>query len=140
VRRRTRNFVLVIAAIVVVLIALGALPGLLKSGDPYYVTATTTEETVLTDDNRSAINVTTVPTSRYPYTSEALATATASDSGRSDPYWEGPIGIKEAFTHSPFDEMRALQQRNATAATAEGVFVRDNGTLYQLALTQESNE
>jgi len=39
-RRVTRNLILALLGVVVVLLALGALAGLLKSGDPYYLTAT----------------------------------------------------------------------------------------------------
>jgi hypothetical protein len=42
------------------------------------------------------------------------------------------------FTHSPFDELDALRQQNATAATADGVYVRDNETYYRLAVGQEA--
>jgi len=112
VRRVTRNLVLAILAILVVLLALGAVPGLLKSGDPYYLTATP-EGRRATGLLRSTGR--TSPSGPIP-TTAALANATGDEPGRSGPYWRGPVGFKEAFTHSPFDEMNALrgQQPNAT--------------------------
>lgn len=137
-RRRTRNAILVILGVVVVLLALGAVPGLLKSGDPYYLTATETDTATLAADNRTAVNVTAISPRRYPYTTAALANATGGPPGRSDPYWKGPFGVKEAFTHSPFDELDALTQRNGTAAVEGGVYVQTNGTVYRLAITQDN--
>jgi hypothetical protein len=127
-RRVTRNALLVILAVVVVLLALGALPSLLKSGDPYYLTATS--ENVSVPDNATAIDVTNFSDQRFPYMTEAL------HNGTSDPYWKGPWGLKGSFTHSPFDELSALRGRNATADVGEGVMVTDNGTLYRLAVRQ----
>jgi hypothetical protein len=114
-RRVTRNAVVLLLVVVVGLLALGALPGLLKSGDPYYLTA----EPV----NASGENVSAAST-------EALRNGTA------EPYWKGPWGLKETFTHSPFDEVSALSGRNATAVSDDGVLVRDNGTLYRVAVRQ----
>jgi hypothetical protein len=134
-RRRTRNAILVILAVLVFLVALGALPGLLRSGDPYYVTATAVDG----GDDRPAVNATGLPAARFPYTTAALSNATADTPGRSAPYWKGPVGFKEVFTHSPFDELSALAGRNATAATDGGVYVRQDESLYRLAVTQEDD-
>jgi hypothetical protein len=133
VRPRTRNVTLAILGVVVVLLALGALPGLLKSGDPYYVTATVTDGPV-----EAAVNATALPAARFPYTTAAMENATAETPGRSDPYWEGPTGIKGAFTHSPFDELQALEERTAAATIEgrEGVYARANGTLYAIEITR----
>jgi hypothetical protein len=131
-RRRTRNAILVILAVLVLLVALGALPGLVRSGDPYYVTATAVEST----GTGAAVDATGLPEARFPYTTAALSDATADRPGRSDPYWKGVVGVKEAFTHSPFDELSALRGRNTTAATDDGVYVRTNETLYRLAVTR----
>jgi hypothetical protein len=131
-RRVTRNAVVLMLVVLVGLLALGALPGLLKSGDPYYLTA---ESVNASDANVSgasaaAINGTALSERRFPYTTEALRNGTA------EPYWKGPWGVKETFTHSPFDEMSALSGQNATAATDDGLLVRDNGTLYRVAIRQ----
>jgi hypothetical protein len=134
-RRRTRNAILAILAVLVLLLALGALPGLLRTGDPYYVTATAVDST----GGATVVNATGLPEARFPYTTTALANATADRPGRSDPYWEGVVGVKEAFTHSPFDELSALRGRNASAATEEGVYVRTGESLYRLAITRADN-
>lgn len=126
-RQITRRVILGILAVIVLLLALGALPGYLKSGDPYYLTVTPAE------DNQTAINVSDLPTDRYPYTMGALTNASANVS---DPYWNGPVGIKGAFTHSPFDEREALQQRTDSAVDGDAVYVRQNGTVYRLEVTQ----
>ncbi|RXK47321.1 hypothetical protein [Halorientalis pallida] len=135
-RQITRRVTLAVLAAIVLLLALGALPGYLKSGDPYYMTATAT-------DNRTAIPADSLAPNRYPYTAAALSNATAAAAdgtanatGRSEPYWKGPIGLKGAFTHSPFDEFDAIGQRNTSAATDTAVFVRENGTVYRLEVTQ----
>ncbi|MFB6170448.1 MAG: hypothetical protein ABEJ06_04800 [Haloarculaceae archaeon] len=122
-RRVTRNLVVGIL-VVVLLLALGALPSYLRSGDPYYVVA---EQP---GGSHPSVNASTYDHSHYPYTTAAIRT------GRSDPYWKGPVGFKEAFTHSPFDEFGALAQRNADAREGETVWVTQNGTLYRLTITQ----
>lgn len=121
-RRVTRNAVLLLAAVLVILLSLGALPSYLGTGDPYYLTV---EET---DDGGSTVDVANVSERRYPYLTEALE----SDDARSEPYREGPYGIKEHFTHTPFDEVNALADRDP-AATDEGGRVRietDDGRYY----------
>jgi hypothetical protein len=136
-RQITRRVTIAVLVAIVLLLALGALPGYLKSGDPYYMTATTT-------DDRTAIPADSLAPNRYPYAAAALANATdaagsgtANATGRSDPYWRGPIGVKGAFTHSPFDEFDAIRQRNRSATTETAVFVRQNGTVYRLEVTQD---
>jgi len=129
-RRVTRNAVVLMLVLLVALLALGALPGLLKSGDPYYLTAESVNASDADTNVSAAVNGTALSERRFPYTTEALRNGTA------DPYWRGPWGLKETFTHSPFDEVSALSGRNATAATDDGVLVRDNGTLYRVAIRQ----
>ncbi|QGN07610.1 hypothetical protein Hrd1104_10065 [Halorhabdus sp. CBA1104] len=129
-RRRTRIAALVVLGIVVFLLALGALPSLIKSGDPYYLTATPVEE-------HSAVNVSDLDERRYPYTAAAMAAASEGESGRSDRYWKGYIGFKEAFTHSPFDEIDALRQRNPDANDGDAIYVRDGDRYYRVTITQE---
>ena len=132
----TRNTLLGIIAVVVLLLALGALPGLLKSGDPYYAVATPTDG-AYSVDNGTAINWSTQSERRFPYTSAALADASLSTAGKSEPYWRGPVGLKGAFTHSPFDERDALRQQYEGAVVDEGVVVRHNGTFYHVAVRQD---
>ncbi|WP_136716724.1 hypothetical protein [Halorientalis salina] len=129
-RRVTRNLILGLLVVIALLLALGAVPTYLKSGDPYYLTATPIEE------NRTAIDAADLPGDRYPYTMTALANASATESGQSDPYWKGPIGVKGAFTHSPFDERDALSQRNASAVDGDTIYVRQNNTVYRLEITR----
>jgi hypothetical protein len=138
----TRNFLLAMGVIVVLLLALGALPGFLKSGDPYFLTATPVENGTnasvanasLADG--SAVDAANLSERRYPYTTAALSNATVDATGQSDPYWRGPIGLKGAFTHSPFDEMDALTQQFPAATDGDGVVVAHDGSLYRLAVTQ----
>lgn len=144
-RTRTRNAILAILAVLVVLIALGALPGLLKSGDPYYLTLSPVGEynatnSTLEDANQTALNVSDLNDRRFQYTTAALASASANASGQADPYWKGPVGLKEPFTHSPFDERETLSRRNASATTDEGIYVHDGDTVYLLTITQEKDD
>jgi hypothetical protein len=130
-RRVTRNLVVAILVVLALLLALGALPSYLKSGDPYYLTATPV------DGDRAAIDVGALPADRYPYTTTALANATTNESGSAHAYWKGPLGVKGAFTHSPFDELDALRQRNASAVADGTVYVSQNGTVYRLAVRRQ---
>lgn len=129
-RRVTRRFLVGLLAVALALLALGAAPGLLRSGDPYYLVATPT-------DDGPAVDAGDLPERRFPFASAALRNATAERPGRSEPYWRGPVGFKEAFTHSPFDEVSALAGREPNATVGEAVFARRNGTVYRLAVTQE---
>ncbi|GAB7009878.1 hypothetical protein [Halorubrum trueperi] len=121
-RRVTRNLVVAIALVVVALLALGALPSYLGSGDPYYLTA----EPIETDGD--AVDVNNVTDRRYPYLTGALT----SEDGRSDGYQTGPYGMKEWFTHTPFDEVDALAQQMPEAATEDGVRVSYEGETYDV--------
>jgi hypothetical protein len=131
----TRNVVVATLAVVVLLLALGALPSYLKSGDPYYLEATVVESP---PDDVEPANVTAVSQRRYPYTFGALdAAGTATNAtGRSEPYWKGPVGFKGAFTHSPFDELDAYTEQYPGAARDGTVFVSYEGTQYRLDLIQ----
>lgn len=130
-RQITRRTILVILGVVGLLLALGALPSYLTAGDPYYLTVSPT------DENHTAITVSDLPANRFPYTTAALANASMNATGRSHPYWKGPFGVKGAFTHSPFDERDALAQRIASAVDGETIYVRQNNTVYRLAITQQ---
>ncbi|MFC5970864.1 hypothetical protein ACFPYI_05910 [Halomarina salina] len=125
-RRITRNVVLVVLAVLVLLLALGALPSLLRSGDPYYLTAQTVEN----GSAPATVNATALSERRFPYTTAAL------DSGRSDAYYDGPLGLKEAFTHSPFDELSELAARNASAVENRTGFVTRGNATYRLELVR----
>nr|WP_283102395.1 hypothetical protein [Haloplanus sp. XH21] len=104
------------------MLALGALPSLLGSGDPYYLTATPT------DAEGPAVNATELSERRYPYLTAAIET------GRSDPYRTGSVGLKEAFTHSPFDERDGLVARNPEARHDGGIVVASDDSRYLVAV------
>ena len=134
----TRNLVLVLLAVIVALLALGALPGYLGSGDPYYVEATTAGDegpTVVADD---------LSERRFPYAFGAMAAAEDGEQpARSEAYYEGPVGFKEAFTHTPFDEFGEFESRNREAVErAEDSPVGDvahlsyGGTRYRLEIVR----
>jgi hypothetical protein len=120
----TRRALAGFAVLLLGLLALGALPSLLGTGDPHYLRATPT------DADGPAVDVTGLSERRYPYLTEALA------SGRSAPYRTGPVGLKEAFAHSPFDERAGLVTRNPDARHGDGVLVVDEGERYLVAVTQ----
>lgn len=121
----TRNFLVGLAIVVVLLLALGALPSYLQSGNPYYVSATPVET------NGPAVNATGLSERRFPYTTAAI------ERGRSDPYWTGPLGVKDSFAHTPFDEFAAFRQRNPEAATESGTYVSHDGTRYRVQLVRD---
>lgn len=125
VRRNTRRLVVVLALVGLGLLALGALPSYLGSGDPYYLTATET------DESGTAVNATGLPEHRYPYLTEALAT------GRSEGYQTGQWGLKEQFTHTPYDELDALATREPDARVGEqAVLVEYQGQRYRVEVEQ----
>lgn len=126
-----RNLVVGLLVVLGLLLALGAVPGLLRSGAPYSVTATVAE------DDPAAVPAEALSSRRYPYVAGAMPTG--DHEGRSDPYWRGPLGIKGAFTHSPFDEFAALRQQYPNATDGEAVLVRSNGTTYRLTVTREGS-
>ena len=125
-RRVTRNLLIAIALVAVALLALGALPSYLGSGDPYYLTAEPIET------NETAADVNNVSDRRYPF----LVSALASDDGRSEGYQTGPYGVKEWFTHTPFNEVDALTRQVPAAATDDGVRVRRGGQVYYVEVVR----
>jgi hypothetical protein len=129
-RQVTRRVVIAILVVLGLLLALGALPSLLRTGDPYYLTATPTTE------NHSAVNFSRFPTRRYPYANTATNNATNA-TGWSQPYWKGPFGLKEGFSHSPFDEVDAIAARAPNATDRDAVYLSRNGTIYRLEVTQD---
>ena len=70
-RTITRNVLIGLGVVIVVLVALGALPSYLQSGDPYYVSATPVE------GSGPTVNGSALSEQRFPYTTAAL------ESGRS---------------------------------------------------------
>ncbi|MFC4406517.1 hypothetical protein [Haloarchaeobius iranensis] len=123
-----QRYLLLLIGLVLALLALGALPSLLASGDPYYVTATEA------DTDHAAVDVSNFSAQQYPYLFAALS------DGRSGSYYEGPVGIKGAFTHSPFDEFGALRTRSPDAVEGDVAYVQHNGTVYRLELARETDE
>lgn len=125
----TRNLVVGLVVVVALLLALGAVPSLLESGDPYYVTATAVDapETV-TPANGSDLSE-----RRFPYTFAAVDAADEG-TGRSDAYYRGPFGLKGSFTHSPFDELGAYETQYPAAVTGEGAYVRLDNVTYRVTL------
>ena len=128
----TRKFAYGVVGLGVLLLALGAVPSLLGSGDPYYLLAEPTA------DDGPAYNLTAEGTDdltqrRFQY----FVSATNATDGRSEPYREGPIGLKESFSHSPFDELesfRGFAPENAT--TDETVFVEFEGERYRVEVVR----
>ncbi|QHS17740.1 hypothetical protein [Halopenitus persicus] len=137
-RRVTRNLLIAIAIVALALLALGALPEYLGTGDPYHLTAEPT------DADGPAVDVSNATDRRYPYLTSALAATDAGDgrsAGRSDGYQEGPFGVKEHFTHTPFDEQDALQRRNRDAVREDGrVLVVHEGERYYVDVTRVPSE
>jgi len=132
----TRSLLVGIAVVLVLLLALGAVPSLFKSGDPYHVNATPTEGDGEWNAT-TAVDASQLSDRTHPYTTTALTNASANRTGYSEPYWKGPFGLKGVFTHSPFDEVSSLRQRNPNATAGDRVRLSDNGTVYLVAVTQE---
>lgn len=121
-----RNGLLALVGVLLVLLALGALPQFLAAGDPYYLT-------VSEADGGAALDVGNFSERQYPYLFEALS----SEDGRSSAYRRGPWGLKEAFTNSPFDELRSLREfAPAGAVTDDAAFVTYEGTRYRVTVVQ----
>jgi hypothetical protein len=137
VRPVTRNTVLGILLVVVALLALGAVPSLLRSGEPYYVTATAVEA----PDTEPVLDVANLSERRYPYVTGAVASAAAAGNttGRSEPYYDGPLGVKEGFAHSPNDEFDAIGQRYGNVTVDAAFLATRNGTAYRLEIVREGS-
>ncbi len=127
-RRIMRNALVVVALVVLALLALGAVPSLLGSGDSYYL------EVTPVDDDGTAIDADELSESRYPF----LMSALAADDGRSEGYQRGPGEFKEWFTHSPFDELDSFGQLNeeATRDNGERAIVDYRGKRYSVELVR----
>ena len=127
-----RRYLVPFVAALVLLLALGALPQFLASGDPYYLTATPADGD--SQAARSAVNLSTLSEQRYPYVTGAVA------DGESDRYRKGPLGFKGAFAHSPFDEFDALGQQYPNATEGDVAYVAGDGTVYRVTLERGTDE
>ncbi|MFB6118113.1 hypothetical protein [Halosegnis sp.] len=127
----TRNFLVGLLVVAALLLALGAVPSLLASGDPYYLTATPADPPA----DVTPVNGSTLSERRFPYTFAAIA----SPEGRSAAYYRGPLGLKGAFTHAPFDEMGAYAEQYPEAVTPTATYVRLENTTYRLTVTQAAD-
>lgn len=127
----TRTLVIVLLVVVALLLALGAVPSLLGSGDPYYVTATAADA----PEDVTPVNGSTLSERRFPYTFAAVAAADG-ETGRSEAYYRGRFGLKGAFTHSPFDEQGAYETQYPSAVSDEGTYVRLDNVTYQVAVVR----
>ena len=127
-----RNALIAVGLVVVLLLALGALPSYLGSGDYYYLEATDT------DDDGAAVDVEELSEQRYPYLTAALE----SDDGRSAGYQRAVGGFKDAFTHSPFNELDSLQQLEPDAARDDGerVIIDLDGDRYSVEIVNEPED
>jgi len=127
-----RNALLAVGLVAVMLLALGALPGYLGSGEYYYLEATET------DDDGTAVDVAELSEQRYPYLTAALA----ADDGRSEGYQRALGGFKDAFTHSPFNEHDSLQQLEPDAVRDDGdrVIINVDGERYSVSIVSEPED
>lgn len=131
----TRKFAYGLLALVVVLLALGALPSLLASGAPYYLTAEPTA-TAGPAYNLTAEGTDDLTRRRFQF----FFSAVDAPDNRSKPYRRGPVGLKESFTHSPFDELDSFREfAPASATTDDGVFVAFEGRRYRVRVVQAAS-
>lgn len=124
----TRRATLVVLLVVAGLLALGAVPSLLGTGPTYRLTVEEVGEGPAYELNAS--NGDDLTRRRFEYFFSAL-----DRNGTSKGYQKGPFGLKESFTHSPFDEMdtfRTFAPENATSDDA--VFVRFRDQRYRVTV------
>ena len=149
-RRRTRNVILGTFAVLFLLVAFVAVLSSVGSGDPYYVTASAVDDVGAGDgsgadgdgtggESPAAVNGTALPERRFPYVSAAIENAarSADGTGRSGGYRTGFVGIKEVFSHSPFDELDALRQQNPNATVGEDIRIRRSNATYRVGIVRE---
>jgi len=127
-----RNALIGLGLTLVVLLALGALPSYLGSGDYYYL------EVTPTDDGGTAVDIETLSERRYPY----LTAAVAADDGRSEGYQRGLGSFKDTFTHTPFNEHDALKQLEPDAARDGGdrVIIQLDDERYSVTIVSEPED
>jgi hypothetical protein len=123
-----QRYLLVLVILVVLALAVGALPSLLQSGDPYRVQTTDIGNASTFDG--TAYDATNVSDRRYPYLVRAI------EDGTSNRYYEGPFGVKESMSHSPFDEFGALETRVPNAVDGRVAYVTYDGTVYRLEIVR----
>jgi len=134
----TRNLVLGILGILVLLLALGALPSLIETGDPFYVEAT------VANASGPAVAGDDIAERRFPYSFGAVdAAAAGAGPARSDAYYSGVVGLKAAFTHTPFSEFDEFEtlapdavRRPGESPVGDVAYVRSNGTRYRLEIVR----
>jgi hypothetical protein len=134
----TRNAVLVVVGAVVVLLALGALPSLIETGDPYHVEATEA------DAAGPAVDGGDVSERRFPYSFGAVEAAEAgAEPARSEAYYTGVVGFKAAFTHTPFSEFEEFEtiapaavDRSGERPVGDVAHIRANGTRYRVEIVR----
>lgn len=122
-----RRYLIAIGVVVLLVLALGALPSLLRSGDPYRAQADPTAA----PDGVEPVATENLSERRYRYVTAAVA------DGESGRYWKGPIGLKGAFAHSPFDELDAIRTQHPEAVDGDAVYVTENGTVYRVTVERE---
>jgi hypothetical protein len=123
-----RRYWIAVVLVAVLLLALGALPSLLRNGDPYRAHADPASDAA---EDVEAVDAANLSERRYPYVTAALA------DGESGRYWKGPVGLKGSFAHSPFDEVEAIGTQYPEAVDGDAVYVRENGTVYRITVEQE---
>ena len=136
----TRNALVAIVGVLAVLLALGALPAHIATGDPYYVEATAA------DAAGPAVAGENLSERRFPYSFGAVVAAEAgADPARSEAYYSGVVGFKAAFTHTPFEEFQEFETRAPDAVDRRGdgpvgdvAHLRVNGTRYRLSVVRVS--
>ncbi|UIO99667.1 hypothetical protein Hbl1158_14245 [Halobaculum sp. CBA1158] len=131
-RSVTRKTLVGLGVVVLLLLALGALPSYLGSGDPYYLEATPADDA---EGPAYELNATEdgIAEQRFQY----FFAAVEADDGRSEGYQRGAYGLKEEFAHSPFDEVATFREfAPAGAVEGDAVFVRYNDTRYRVTVTQ----
>lgn len=119
-----------VVLVVVGLLALGAIPATLQSGEPYRLTAEPVE-----DGPAYQIESDDLTKRRFEYTISAVER-----NGSSKPYYRGPFGLKESFTHSPFDEVETVRTFAPNATDGDAVFVRYDGTRYRVAVVGDTGD
>ena len=131
---RTRYLLLLLVPIAL-LLALGAVPGLIGGGDVYHIVATEQDldDGVPPGDASETIPVANLSENRFPYVHGAI------DEGEVE-YEEGRFGFEDRFTHTPFDEFSELRIWNPSAVDGDVVWIEKNGSYYRVEITDELDD
>ena len=131
---RTRHLLLLLVP-VALLLALGAVPGMIGGGDVHYVVATeeALEDGVPPGEASETIPAANLSENRFPYVHGAIDEGTVE-------YEEGRFGFEDYFTHTPFDEFSELQLWNPSAVDGDVVWIEENGSYYRVELTNELDD